>query len=165
MWVLTDSYVFQTHKLENTQVKRVDSGTIDSLIKKDDAIPSILTDEQVTNVKSVFEKTIQQPGMTVTVESLSPGEMPVTVTMDEFMRRMKDMAQMGGGMNFYGAMPDSYRVTVNSNHPLVSKIAQASSEEEKTKMAKQAYDLALLSQGMLSGGALTDFVKRSVEMI
>ena len=152
-------------KLEKTQVKRVDSGTIDTLIKKEEAIPSILTEEQTTGVKSVFEKTIQQPGMSVEVESLSPGEMPVTVTMDEFMRRMKDMAQMGGGMNFYGSMPDSYRVTVNSNHPLVSKIAQASSEEEKTKMAKQAYDLALLSQGMLSGAELTDFVKRSVEMI
>lgn len=153
------------HKLEKTQVKRVDSGTIDTLIKKDDTIPSILTDEQSTAVKSVFEKTIQKPGMTVSVESLSPSEMPVTVTMDEFMRRMKDMAQMGGGMSFYGAMPDNYKVTVNSNHPLINRMAQAGTDEEKEKIAKQAYDLALLSQGMLSGAELTDFVKRSVEMI
>ena len=153
------------HKLEKTQVKRVDSGTIDTLIKKDDTIPSILTEEQTTAVKSVFEKTIQKPGMTVAVESLSPNEMPVTVTMDEFMRRMKDMAQMGGGMSFYGAMPDNYKVTVNSNHPLINRMAQAGTVEEKEKIAKQAYDLALLSQGMLSGAELTDFVKRSVEMI
>ncbi len=153
------------HKLEKTQVKRVDSGTIDTLIKKDDTIPSVLTEEQTTAVKSVFEKTIQKPGMTVAVESLSPNEMPVTVTMDEFMRRMKDMAQMGGGMSFYGAMPDNYKVTVNSNHPLINRMAQAGTVEEKEKIAKQAYDLALLSQGMLSGAELTDFVKRSVEMI
>lgn len=153
------------HKLEKTQVKRVDSGTIDSLIKKDDAIPSVLTDEQTASVKSLFEKTIQKPGMTVAVESLSPGEMPVTVTMDEFMRRMKDMAQMGGGMGFYGAMPDNYKVTVNSNHPLINKIAQAGTDDEKERIARQAFDLALLSQGMLSGSDLTDFVKRSVGMI
>ena len=152
-------------KLEKTQIKRVDSGTIDTLIRKDDAIPSILTDEQTTAVKSVFEKTIQKPGMSVAVESLSPGELPVTVTMDEFMRRMKDMAQMGGGMGFYGSMPDNYKVTVNANHPLVNRIAQAESDEEKTRIAKQAYDLALLSQGMLNGAELTDFVKRSVAMI
>ena len=103
--------------------------------------------------------------MSVAVESLSPGELPVTVTMDEFMRRMKDMAQMGGGMGFYGSMPDNYKVTVNANHPLVNRIAQAESDEEKTRIAKQAYDLALLSQGMLNGAELTDFVKRSVAMI
>lgn len=152
-------------KLEKTQVKRVDSGTIDTLIKKDDAIPSVLSDEQTNAVKAVFEKTIQKPGMTVMVESLSPNEMPVTVTMDEFMRRMKDMAQMGGGMGFYGSMPDSYKVTVNGNHPLINRIAETQNEEEKTRMAKQVYDLALLSQGMLSGSELTEFVKRSVQLI
>ncbi|MGZ8509168.1 MAG: molecular chaperone HtpG [Chitinophagaceae bacterium] len=153
------------HKLEKTQIKRVDSGTIDTLIKKEEAIPSILSEQQTTTVKSVFEKTIQKPGMSVAIESLSPNEPPVTVTMDEFMRRMKDMAQLGGGMSFYGAMPDNYKVTVNGNHPLINRIAQAENEEEQTKMAKQAFDLALLSQGMLTGSELTDFVKRSVELI
>ncbi|MGZ8515703.1 MAG: molecular chaperone HtpG [Chitinophagaceae bacterium] len=153
------------HKLEKTQIKRVDSGTIDTLIKKEEAIPSILSEQQTTTVKSVFEKTIQKPGMSVAIESLSPNEPPVTVTMDEFMRRMKDMAQLGGGMSFYGAMPDNYKVTINGNHPLINRIAQAENEEEQTKMAKQAFDLALLSQGMLTGSELTDFVKRSVELI
>ncbi len=153
-------------KLEKTQIKRVDSGTIDTLIKKEDDIPSILTEQQTTTVKSVFEKTIQKPGMSVAMESLSPDDFPVTVTMDEFMRRMKDMAQMGGGgMNFYGSMPDNYKVTVNGNHPLINRIAQTENEEEQTRMAKQAFDLALLSQGMLNGAELTDFVKRSVQLI
>lgn len=151
-------------KLEKTQVKRVDSGTIDSLIKKDEPLPSALNEEESNNVKTVFEKAVKKPGMSVHVESLSPSEMPVTVTMDEFMRRMKDMAAMGGGggMNFYGSLPDNYNVTVNSNHPLIGKIAAASSEEEKEGLAKQAFDLALLSQGLLTGAELTDFVKRSV---
>jgi molecular chaperone HtpG len=153
------------HKLEKTQIKRVDSGTIDSLIKKEEAIPSVLSEQETTAVKTVFEKTIQKPGMSVSVESLSPNDLPVTITMDEFMRRMKDMAQMGGGMGFYGAMPDNYKVTVNGNHPLINRIAQASDEEEKSRMAKQAFDLALLSQGMLNGSELTDFVKRSVALI
>jgi len=84
--------------------------------------------------------------------------------MDEFMRRMKDMAKMGGGMSFYGNMPDSYKVAINGNHKLVSKILTAG-EEDQSKFAKQAVDLALLSQGMLTGAELTAFVSRSVELI
>jgi len=154
-------------KLEKTQIKRVDSGTIDSLIKKDEPLPSALSEDESSQVKSVFEKAVKKPGMNVHVESLSPSELPVTVTMDEFMRRMKDMAAMGGGggMNFYGSLPDNYNVTVNSNHPLIGKIAAAASEEEKEGLAKQAFDLALLSQGLLTGAELTDFVKRSVAML
>lgn len=152
-------------KLEKTQVKRVDSGTADSLINKEEPLPSALSEEESDTVKTVFEKTIKKPGMSVAVESLSPTELPVTVTMDEFMRRMKDMAAMGGGMGFYGSLPDNYKVTVNSNHPLIGKIAQAGNEEEKSNLAKQAFDLALLSQGLLTGAELTDFVKRSVAML
>jgi molecular chaperone HtpG len=91
--------------------------------------------------------------------------MPVTVTMDEFMRRMKDMAQMGGGMSFYGAMPDHYKVAINGNHPVMDKLLKSEDEAEKEKLAKQSFDLALLSQGMLTGKDLTAFVKRSVELI
>ncbi len=149
-------------KLEKTQVKRVDSGTSDSLVNKGDSIASVLTEKQTEAVKSVFEKNIHQPGMSVKVEGLSADELPVTITMDEFMRRMKDMAAMGGGMNFYGSMPDSYTVTVNGNHPLINKIADAGNEEDQARLAKQAIDLALLSQGMLKGAELTAFVKRSI---
>ncbi len=153
------------HKLEKTQVKRVDAATADKLINKDEKLESVLTAEQTTAVKSVFEKNIDKPGMSVEVEGLSPNDLPVTVTMDEFTRRMKDMAQMGGGMSFYGSLPDNYKVTVNGNHPLINKIATVSDEAEQSRMAKQAFDLALLSQGMLNGAELTAFVKRSVSLI
>ena len=152
-------------KLEKTTLKRVDSDVIDKLIVKDDTPAHALTEEQSNKVKSVFEGAIQKPNMKVEIESLSPDELPVHVTMDEFMRRMKDMAQMGGGMSFYGSLPDNYKVAVNGNHPLIARIAQTQDAEEQSKLAKQAFDLALLSQGMLTGADLTEFVKRSVQLI
>ncbi len=152
-------------KLEKTSLKRVDADVADKLIKKDDAPATVLTDDQVTEVKSIFEKAITKPGFKVELESLNPEELPVTVTMDEFMRRMKDMAQMGGGMGFYGNMPDSYKVVVNGNHKLIGKMLETSDEAARTQLAKQAFDLALLSQGLLTGAELTEFVNRSVSLI
>ena len=152
-------------KLEKSSLKRVDSDVVDKLIVKDDAPAHVLSEEQTTKVKSVFESTIQKPNFKVEIESLNPEELPVHITMDEFMRRMKDMAQMGGGMSFYGSMPDNYKVAVNGNHPLISRIASTENAEEQNKLAKQAFDLALLSQGLLTGAELTEFVKRSVELI
>ena len=152
-------------KLEKTSLKRVDSDVIDKLIQKDDTPAHVLSEAQTTTVKTIFEGAIQNPNMKVEVESLSPEELPVHVTMDEFMRRMKDMAQMGGGMSFYGAMPDNYKVAINGNHPLISRIINTEDSTEQSKLAKQAFDLALLSQGMLTGAELTEFVKRSVQMI
>ncbi len=152
-------------KLEKTQLKRVDASVANQLIEKDEVLESVLSEEQSATVKSIFEKAIVKPNFSVEVVGLSPDDSPVTVTMDEFMRRMKDMAKMGGGMSFYGNMPDSYKVAINGNHKLVSKILQSSNEEEQSKFAKQAVDLALLSQGMLTGAELTAFVSRSVELI
>ncbi len=152
-------------KLEKTQLKRVDADIVDKLILKEEAPAHILTEDQVKSVKEVFEKAIQKGTMHVEVESLGPDDAPVHVTMDEFMRRMKDMAQLGGGMSFYGSMPDNYKVAVNGNHPLISRIIHTENAEEKTQLAKQAYDLALLSQGLLTGPELTDFVNRSYKMI
>lgn len=151
-------------KLEKTLMKRVDASVANQLIEKDEKLESVLSEEQSTTVKGIFEKAISKPGYTVEVVGLNPDDAPVTITMDEFMRRMKDMAKMGGGMGFYGNMPDSYKVAINGNHKLVSKIL-ASGEEEQNKFAKQAVDLALLSQGMLTGAELTAFVSRSVELI
>lgn len=152
-------------KEEKTSLKRVDADVVDKLIQKDDTYANLLTEEQSKQVKEVFEKAINNKNYTVEVEGLSPEEMPVTVTMEEFMRRMKEMAQMGGGMSFYGAMPDQYKVAINGNHPLIDKILKAEAEEDQAKLAKQAFDLALLSQGLLTGKDLTAFVKRSVELI
>jgi molecular chaperone HtpG len=152
-------------KLEKTSFKRVDADVADKLIKKDDATEHILTEEQSTKVKSIFDKAINKPAYKVELESLSPDELPVTVTMDEFMRRMKEMAAMGGGMSFYGSMPDNYKVIVNGNHKLISRIAQEEDEAVQASLSKQAFDLALLSQGLLTGAELTEFVNRSINLI
>ena len=153
-------------KLEKTQLKRVDSDVVEKLIQKDSTYANLLTEDQSKSVKELFEKAIANKTYTVDIEGLSPEEMPVTITMEEWMRRMKEMAQTGGGpMSFYGSLPDSYKVAINGNHPLVDKILKAENEESQVKLAKQAFDLALLSQGLLTGQDLTAFVKRSVEMI
>lgn len=152
-------------KLEKTSLKRVDADVADKLIKKDDAPEIVLTEEQSTKVKDIFNKAINKPAYNVQIESLNPDELPVTVTMDEFMRRMKDMAAMGGGMSFYGNMPDNYKVIVNGNHKLINRILQEENEDTQAQLSKQAFDLALLSQGLLTGAELTEFVNRSVNLI
>ncbi len=152
-------------KLEKTQLKRVDSSTADKLIDKGEKMEHVLSEDQTKQIKEIFEKAISKPAYQVEVEALSPDELPVTVTMDEFMRRMKDMAAMGGGMSFYGNMPDSYKVAINGNHKIVNKILASTDEAEQSALAKQAFDLALLSQGMLTGADLTAFVNRSVSLI
>ena len=151
-------------KLEKTQVKRVDSDTVDNLINKEDKIESVLSKEDEEKIKSIFEKTANNSSMTIQVDSMSPEEMPVTITMSEFMRRMKDMAATGGGMPMMGTFPDQYNVAVNANHSIVSKILKLKKEKEQQKLAKQALDLAMLSQNMLSGSDLTEFIKRSVNI-
>src|SRR5690606_20156920 len=98
-------------------------------------------------------------------EGLNPEELPVTITKEEFMRRKKDMAKSGGGMGFYGSLLDIYQVAINRNHSVISRILKEETEETQLKIGKQAFDLAMLSQGMLSGKDLTEFVKRSVELI
>ena len=153
------------HKLDKTQMKRVDANTIDKLIDKDEKLEHVLSEDETKKVTEIFEKAINKAVYKVEIEALSPDEMPVTVTMDEFMRRMKDMAAMGGGMSFYGSMPDSYKVAINGNHKLVNKILATSDAEEQSQLAKQAFDLALLSQGLLTGADLTAFVNRSLSLI
>lgn len=152
-------------KLEKTSLKRVDAEVTDKLIPKEDAPETVLSEEQSKQVKEIFGKAIDKPNMNVEVESLSPEEAPVTVTVDEFMRRMKDMAQTGGGMGFYGNMPDNYKVAVNGNHPLIGRMLKEGDQEKQTMLARQAFDLALLSRGMLTGADLTEFVNRSVNLI
>ena len=151
-------------KLEKTQLKRVDADVVDKLISKEEKIESVLSEAESKDVKEIFEKAIHNANMKVEIEGLSPEELPVTVTMDEFMRRMKDMSALGGGMSFYGAIPDNYKVAINGNHKLIGKILKAG-KDQQIQLAKQAYDLAMLSQGMLTGADLTEFVNRSIERI
>jgi molecular chaperone HtpG len=162
-----DSHFINTleQKLEKTHIKRVDSDTPDKLIEKDQKSESVLSAEEQEQIKGLFEKAINNKNMTLVVEAMSPDELPVVITMSEFMRRMKDMAKLGGGgYSFMGTMPDNYNVSINGNHAIAQKILKAGSEEDKITLAKQAYDLALLSQNMLTGADLTNFIKRSVTL-
>lgn len=162
-----DSHFINTleQKLDKTQIRRVDSDTVDKLIAKDEKLESVLSTEESEKVKSIFEKAINNTNMTVAVEAMSPDDLPVVITMSEFMRRMKDMAKTGGGYGFMGNMPDNYNVAINGNHSLIQRILKADDDEQKQRLAKQAYDLALLSQNMLSGPDLTSFIKRSIELV
>jgi molecular chaperone HtpG len=164
---ILDSHFINTleQKLEKTHIKRVDSETADKLIDKDERIESVLSKDDQEKVKSIFESAINNKNMTVAIESMSPDDLPVIITMSEFMRRMRDMAKTGGGYGFFGTMPENYNVSINGNHSIVQKILNADNDEAKGKLAKQAYDLALLSQNMLTGADLTNFIKRSVELV
>ncbi len=152
-------------KAENTQLKRVDSDTIDKLINKDEKIESVLSQEDQDKLKSIFEKAADSGDLMVSIESLAPDDFPVTITLPEFMRRMKDMAASGGGGFGMMNMPDQYSLTVNGNHALSTKILSKKTEKSQINLAKQALDLAKLSQGLLNGKALTQFIKRSVELV
>jgi molecular chaperone HtpG len=149
-------------KLENFTFKRVDADTVDKLIEKEETATSVLSKEEEEKLKKVFEDTIKTKGATVELKPLSPTDLPVLITKNEFMRRMQEMAKMGGGSpySFMGDMGETYTVVVNTNHPLANKILQNESNASLT--VKQLYDLAMLSQGMLKGKELTEFISRSV---
>jgi molecular chaperone HtpG len=151
-------------KLEKTSMKRVDADILDKLIEKSDTPTHALTETEVNDIKKIFEEAINNKAMSVELESLQAEQLPVIITREEWMRRMKEMSKMGGGMNFYGNLPETFKVSLNGNHPLLKKILLADVEQQP-KLAKQAYDLALLAQGMLKGADLTAFVNRSVETL
>jgi molecular chaperone HtpG len=153
-------------KLKDTSFVRVDSDTVEKLINKDEKQESKLTEEQIKELQPVIEEVIPKEQFIVQFEGLSEKDAPMMITRPEFMRRMKDMSALGGGgMNFYGSMPEMYNLVVNSNHPLISRLLNEKDAEKKKTLAKQATDLALLSQGLLKGEQLTNFIKRSVELI
>lgn len=150
-------------KLEKVQLKRVDADIVDKLIDKGEEQQSVLSDDEKKKVEEVFKTAIGDENLNLQVEALAPDEMPVTITQPEFMRRMAEMAA-SGGMGMMGGLPSQHQVVINGNHPLVTKIVKAQKAEKKELLAKQAYDLARLSQNMLDGKALTDFIERSVSL-
>ncbi|TGE26353.1 molecular chaperone HtpG [Hymenobacter metallicola] len=165
--VLDSHFIGQLEqKLEKVTFKRVDADTIGKLIEKDGATESVLSDEDKTKLQELFTTAISNPQMHVQVEALSPQDAPVIITLPEFMRRMKDMQRAGGGggMQMFGSLPDSYTVSVNANHPVAQRVLSAD-DEASQKLARQAFDLALLAQGLLKGEALTAFVKRSADLL
>ncbi|NOY49670.1 MAG: molecular chaperone HtpG [Chlorobi bacterium] len=154
-------------KFESSGFARVDSNTIDKLINKDDEAPSKLDDKQKETVKAVIERNIDSQKFNIVFENLSETDMPVIIMQNEFMRRMKDMEAIGGGggMMGLGGLPETYEMVVNANNPLISKILNDKNEEAQDKLVKQVYDLARLSKNLLKGKELTDFVKRSIDII
>ncbi len=151
------------HKLGDITFVRVDSDTVDNLVQKDEKKESVLSEDDQKAVEEIFKGQVPEAGATVTMKALSPNALPVMITKSEFMRRMKEMQSLQGMGN---AFPDSYNVVVNSNHPLIAdKLLKAENEEEKSKLAKHLYNLALLNQNMLKGADLTAFIKKSIDFI
>ncbi|MCD6178757.1 MAG: molecular chaperone HtpG [Bacteroidales bacterium] len=153
-------------KLTDVQFKRVDADTIDKLIAKDEEIPSKLDDKQKESLKPIIEGNIDKTKFTVVFEALSENEQPFMITQSEFMRRMKDMEKLGGGgMMGMGNLPDSYNLVVNTNHNLVGNLLEEKDEKKQAALITQMYDLAMLSQNLLKGKELADFIKRSFTLI
>jgi molecular chaperone HtpG len=150
--------------MENISFARVDSDTLDKLIKKTEEIPSKLSKEDEEALKPVFTNSVNSEKYTVQFESMSETDAPIIITQPEFIRRMMEQQKLGGGGGFYGAFPEMYTMVVNGNHPKVSNLL-AKSAEERADVAKQLTDLALLAQGMLKGEALNSFIERNIEHI
>lgn len=152
-------------KNEKMRFTRVDADVIDKLIeKKDEVTPSKLSDDEQKNLKEYFTKNADEQKFTVMVESLSETDLPVMITQNEFMRRFKDMEKVSGQQGFYGGY-EHYNIVVNGNHPLASRILSESDEEKRSKLVQQMIDLALLSQNILTGEKLSEFVKRSFDIL
>ncbi|MBP6870940.1 MAG: molecular chaperone HtpG [Bacteroidales bacterium] len=164
---ILDNHFINTleHKLQDTLFRRVDSDTVDNLIKKEDQGISKLDDPQKETLKSIIEKNIEKEKFTVVFENLSETEVPFLVVQPEFMRRMKDMSALGGGYMGLGNMPEFYNLVVNVNHPIMQNILDQQKDEEKDKIVSHLYDLALVSQNLLKGEKLAAFIRRSVEMM
>ena len=153
-------------KIEKTRFVRVDSDTVEKLIPHDDSIPEKLSKEEKEKLQPIIEGEIDKQRFTVQLESLEESDAPMQVTQSEFMRRYREMAQTsGGGMGFYGELPESYNLVVNINHPLISRLLNETDNEKQKELVHQLTDLALLGNGLLKGEALSRFLKRSVEMI
>ena len=153
-------------KLENVRFARVDSDSVDKLIQKEDEVKLELSEDDKKSLDEMFKSVLPQ-GNEYTVEARNLGEtaVPVLITQNEFMRRYREMSAMGGGMNFYGSIPESYNIIVNMQNPLVAKIWNDRAVEGDNDLLRQVVDLALLSNGMLKGKDLSDFVARSEKLL
>ncbi len=156
----------ETAKENKVSFVRVDSDHIDNLIKKEEEVISKLSDEEKEQLKETFEKYVAKEKYTVQMEAMDSKASPLMITEPEFMRRMKEMQQTGGGGMFgMGNMPEMYNLIVNTNHEVMAEILAAKDEAQKENVIKQSLDLALLSKGLLKGEALTNFINRSYSLI
>ena len=145
---------------EKVRFSRVDSDSLDKLIDKGEEIPSKLSAAEEEKLKPLFEGAVNKEKFTVQLESMPEQDAPILITQPEFIRRMMEQQRMGGG-GFYGAFPEMYQLVVNGNHPVMSKVLKMKSARQQ-ETVKQLVDLAMLSQGLLKGEALTEFIQRSV---
>ena len=153
-------------KWENVHFIRVDADIVDNLIDKSDSAESVLSKDETETLKKLFEFPVNELHVTVEIKGLNTDTAPVIATRPEFMRRMKDMAGVGGGMAaFYANMPDEVTLTVNGNHTVFQSILKEDNKEKQEKQVRNLADLALLSQGLLKGAELTSFINRSVELM
>jgi molecular chaperone HtpG len=152
-------------KFENSSFARVDADIVDKIIKKEEDQPSKISEKEQEKLKPIFEKFVKKENYNVLFESLSENDQPVIITQPEFMRRMKDMSKLGGGMDYMGTMPDSYNLVVNANHKLIGEVLKEKDSGNQEQLVKQLTDLAKLSQNLLKGEDLTAFIRRSVDMI
>lgn len=166
---ILDNHFMQAleQKFNDARFARIDSDTIDKLIPKDEVIPSKLNEEETKKIKELVEAVVDKEKFTVQTESLEQTAQPLTITQNEFFRRMKEMSEMGGGgmASFYGEMPERYNLVINVNHPVISQVLNQSDTEKQTQTLSQLKDLALLGQGLLKGEALDNFIKRSIKII
>ena len=165
--VLTPHFVnLLEQKTEKTRFVRVDGDVVEKLIPHEDSIPEKMSKEDQEKLKPIIEGEVDKQRFTVMLEPLESDDQPMLITQSEFMRRYREMAQTsGGGMSFYGEMPESYNLVVNVNHPLVASVLAETDGDKQKQLVHQLTDLALLSNGLLKGESLTQFVQRSLEMI
>ena len=153
-------------KIENSRFARVDSDTIDNLIAKEDKSKPELSDEQKEEISTLFKSALPTDAeFSIQPENLGEHAAPIIITQSEFMRRYREMSALGGGMNFYGEMPAVYNVVVNMENPLVGKIIADKDAQNSRDLLRQVTDLALLSNGMLKGKDLSDFIARSAKVV
>ena len=150
---------------EKTSFVRVDADSIENLIKKEENQISKLSEEETEKLKDFVTTAIDNTAYTVQPEALDSEATPFRITQPEFMRRMKEMQAVGGGMMGFGGFPEMYNLVVNTNSPLVSQILSTTDEVARKALISQSFDLARLSQGLLKGEALTEFVKRSFSLL
>lgn len=152
-------------KVEKSRWVRVDSDVVEKLVPHEDSIPEKLTQEQKDTLKPIIEGEVDKQKFTILMESLESTDQPMIITQNEFMRRYKEMSAISGQGGFYGEMPENYNLVVNTNHPLIEQILNEADSEKQKQLVHQLTDLALLSNGLLKGESLTQFIKRSVSMI
>ena len=153
-------------KWENVTFVRVDADIVDNLIDKQESNESVLSKDDAEKLKELFNLQIADLHVTTEVKGLSADSAPVVATRPEFMRRMKDMAGVGGGMTaFYAQMPDEVTLTVNGNHPIYQTLLKEGNADLQKSQVRNLADLALLSQGLLKGNDLTNFINRSVDLL